>query len=106
MTTQVELLSPKPGDYLIFYIDVGKMRPQRAAEYLERIKSELGERIDEDDGVKHIFLARPELGGTKVATMSIDEMRERVVEHDKSMFIDGIKGAIKEIEDYPTNKYG
>ena len=76
----VELLSPKPGDYMVFYIDVGKMPPARGKEYMDRVVSSVSDDIM-SDGVKKIFLARSaDTGrrGSEVTTMSIEKLKDEI----------------------------
>mgnify|MGYP001829205952 CR=1 FL=1 len=95
--TQVELLSPKPGDYLVFYIDVGKMPMSKVEEYMKRVKDHVNETIA-DDGIKRLYFARPWRGGSQVETMSIEEMRARVAEHDKLEFINKAKSNLDYVD--------
>lgn len=77
---EIELLSPKPGDYMVFYVEVGKMRPKQVAEYMSRVVEDLGDEVD-IDGVKKIFLPRSSddsRARTEVKHMTIERLREEI----------------------------
>jgi hypothetical protein len=62
----VELLSPKPGDYLVFYVDTGKLTSTRASEHVIRVAKEFNTNSPPNDGVNRIFLSKSDSRGNRI----------------------------------------
>jgi hypothetical protein len=63
---EVELLSPKMGDYLVFYVDTGKMRATMASEHVMRVARQFNVNLVPNDGINRIFLSKSETRGSRI----------------------------------------